>query len=119
MKILYWARRAATVLQRKVTPLQTLRVTDTPDVVERNTLYLVGSKERPWAAMLLCPCSCGATIGLNLVPEAHPCWTIRTHWDSTATLSPSINRTVGCRSHFWIKSGVVDWAMSEPRRRRS
>ena len=54
-------------------------------------------------AFFRCPCGCNAQIILNLIPGASPCWSV-----SGNTISPSINRAVGCKSHFSIKNAIVE-----------
>lgn len=49
-----------------------------------------------------CPCGCGDWITLNLLAEANPCWSIILN-----TISPSIQRTVGCKCHFFITNGFI------------
>ena len=34
-----------------------------------------------------CPCGCGETIKLSLVPGDRPGWKLRDHWDGTASLA--------------------------------
>jgi hypothetical protein len=53
-------------------------------------------------AFLHCPCGCAEVIKLNLIPGTHPGWSI-----SENTIKPSINRTLGCKSHFSIINGIV------------
>lgn len=53
-------------------------------------------------AMLRCPCGCGTMLFLNLIPNTHPGWTITGN-----TIKPSMNRTIGCRSHFSITNGIT------------
>lgn len=55
-------------------------------------------------ADLQCPCGCGAIISLNLIPNVRPCWKIRLN-----NITPSINRNIGCKSHFSIAGGKVEW----------
>lgn len=51
---------------------------------------------------LICPCGCKERIILNSLPDAKPCWKVIGN-----SILPSINRLVGCRSHFTITGGVV------------
>lgn len=65
----------------------------------------------------LCPCGCGdeyrllnrdhesAKSGFGRTPR----WSVKIVNDRM-TLHPSVNRTAFCKSHFWIKGGVVEWA---------
>lgn len=50
-------------------------------------------------ADLKCPCGCQDIISLPL-NEGKPMWKINGN-----SITPSINRTVGCRSHFTITNG--------------
>lgn len=81
---------------------------DTPDMVGDRTLYLVGKQKKFWLAVMKCPCGCGDVINLSMSANARPCWrhSIR---NGKPTLSPSIHRTAGCRSHFFLKDGRVIW----------
>ena len=109
MKPLYWIRRSYRQVRKQPPPLRTAVVDELPDSLQSGVLYLLGLNQRPWAASLLCPCGCGSPIELNLLPEARPCWQVKEHWDSTISLAPSVARITGCRSHFWIRRGLVEW----------
>jgi len=76
-------------------------------------IYLVGDDECDWAGVLLCPCGCGAIIQLSLVRDARPSWHVKIGRNHLVTLSPSIRRTVGCRSHFIIYRGRLIWCGGE------
>ncbi len=82
---------------------------DLPETFENNTYYLIGNNKNPWVAAFLCPCGCKGTIQLNLLKNAHPCWSIKLSWYKGISISPSIWRTEGCQSHFWIRKGQVIW----------
>jgi len=87
------------------------RVEDAPDSVLPELVYLVGDvAARPWLAVFVCPCGCGEIVSLSLIRGDSPRWRARTHSDRTVTISPSIWRTRGCRSHFFIRRGKVVWA---------
>lgn len=51
-----------------------------------------------------CPCGCDEIIILNTIEGTKPCWKIEGN-----SIRPSIDRLVGCRSHFTITNGVVKW----------
>jgi hypothetical protein len=76
-------------------------------------VYLVGDDECDWAAVLRCPCECGAVIQLSLVRDSTPSWQVEIHRDGLVTLSPSVHRTVDCRSHFIIYRGRLIWCGKE------
>lgn len=82
---------------------------DEPERMVKDRLYVVGHPEHPWKAMIECPCNCGAVIELNLAPPARPLWKITVGADRLPTVHPSIWRTEGCRSHFWIRDGRIQW----------
>ena len=60
-------------------------------------------------ASMLCPCGCGVLICLNLIPDESPCWRLDRHRGGAVSLFPSVWRTTGCRSHFWLSRGRVRW----------
>lgn len=107
---LYWLRSAFQRLQKQPAPLRTVILEDEPDVLDSSALYLLGVNQKPWAAVFQCPCGCRSDIRLNLLSEGRPRWQAHQHWDSTVSLLPSVAREVGCRSHFWIRKGLVIWA---------
>lgn len=89
--------------------LCTVRIEELPEVLEARTIYLVGEKGYLWFAAFGCPCSCGETVFLNLLPEQRPCWKIENHADGTVSLAPSIWGLRNCRSHFFIRRSRIDW----------
>lgn len=89
--------------------LRTVHVEELPDRVEAATLYVLGEKHHVWSAALQCPCRCRAVIQLSLLPDAEPRWSLTTHGDGSVTLHPSIWRQKGCRSHFFIRRGRIEW----------
>lgn len=58
--------------------------------------------ENEKVAQLKCPCGCHDIIWLTMIEREKPCWKIVAN-----TITPSINRTIGCRSHFQIINGIV------------
>lgn len=81
---------------------------DTPAMVTDRTLYLIGRQSNFWLAVMKCPCGCGDVINLPMSANASPCWHASIQ-NGKPTLSPSIHRTTGCRSHFFLKAGRVVW----------
>lgn len=80
-----------------------------PDLLESLHVYVVGTRQHPWKGMMKCPCDCGDVIELNMSPPGPPLWQIKSLEGQVVTLHPSIWRTAGCRSHFWIKYGRIVW----------
>lgn len=84
-------------------------VSDLPDKVESQKLYAVGEVGQYWLAALRCPCGCGDVIQLPMLAGQRPRWTLVEKGMRFPDLSPSIDRTVGCRSHFWLRKGKIHW----------
>jgi hypothetical protein len=85
------------------------RVDEFPDDPIPYTLYVAGDEHCLWGAAMLCPCGCGDLIQLNLLKEASPYWSVRLSSDRSVSLFPSVWRSKGCRSHFFVRDGRVDW----------
>lgn len=83
-------------------------ISDVPDVVPANVLHLVGEAGDYWLAVMRCPCGCGANIQLPMSSNAHPRWAFSGTM-SKPTLTPSVWRKIGCRSHFILHDGLVVW----------
>lgn len=73
---------------------------DIPEELDRNTVYVCSGEGR---IALICPCGCNARIILNTIVGVSPCW----KYVVPNSVLPSINRQVGCRSHFSIHNGSV------------
>lgn len=85
------------------------QVEDLPDALTPLTVYVIGEHGHQWYAAMQCPCGCGDTLQLSLHAEASPRWTLQRRWDGAPSLSPSIWRRTGCRSHFFLEGGRVRW----------
>lgn len=83
---------------------------DFPDNVERKTIYIVGQKKNPWLLVFECPCGCREIIQLNLLKDANPNWKFKITKQKAISISPSIWRTAGCKSHFFVRNGKIDWS---------
>lgn len=90
-------------------PFKTIRVEELPDFLDKQNLYLVGEGNYIWFITMLCPCKCGEVIQLSLMANNHSRWQLTEHFDGTVSLYPSIWRTVGCRSHFFIHKSLITW----------
>ncbi len=95
--------------RKKQKPYRSKRVEEMPDTFKPLTLYLCGEGEHLWAAVMICPCGCKELINLNLLQTIRPRWSVQEHRDGTASLKPSIWRRKGCRSHFFLRHGRVEW----------
>lgn len=94
-------------------PIKGVRVEELPDNLDSKTLYVVGEAEYLWFAAIACPCGCGETLHMSLMPDERPRWKLIEHPDGTVSLTPSVWRVKGCRSHFWLKRGVIEWCLND------
>lgn len=91
------------------TVIATIRVEDVPDTLKTKKIYVVGESEYLWFALMLCPCGCGETLYMGLMPDQRPRWIMVEHNNGTVSLYPSVWRKIGCKSHFWLKHGKIIW----------
>lgn len=84
-------------------------VSELPEDLTDDFIYTVGENGFLWFVALKCPCGCGDIIHLNLLPEAKPCWKVEIHSDGTVSLKPSVWSLKGCKSHYFVKNGEIDW----------
>src|SRR4028119_2288829 len=96
-------------LLRQPIPKRTIRVEELPDRLHPNCIYIVGEGAYKWYVAMLCPCGCGATLHMSLMPEGRPRWELTEHDDATVTLHPSVWRNQDCRSHFFLRRGSLQW----------
>lgn len=87
-----------------------VRLSDDPDELLAETLYAIGEDGYLWHVLLLCPCGCNATIALNALPDDSPRWSLHESVEGPS-LSPSVWRTTGCRSHFILRRGHILWCV--------
>ena len=80
-----------------------------PKRLPRRNLVLAREDKEDWCVGMRCPCGCGDTIELLVIKEAKPRWDIAVNAKGQPTLSPSVWRKTGCRSHFWLRRGRVEW----------
>lgn len=84
-------------------------VEEIPLRIKDNNIYIVGVVNQPWLLAFKCPCGCQSLIQLNLLTNAEPCWDFWINKKNKISISPSVWRTVGCKSHFFVKKGKIDW----------
>jgi len=65
----------------------------------------------PTFTMMLCPCGCGEELGMRVGKPVgtSPLWTLTVDAEGKPTLNPSILHRAGCKSHFFLRNGRVDW----------
>lgn len=84
-------------------------VAEVPEPLAAKTIYLVGERGHLWHVVMLCPCGCQAALYLSALKDDRPRWEVLLDADGAISLSPSVWRQVGCRSHFFVKRGAIEW----------
>jgi hypothetical protein len=84
-------------------------VADRPRKPLKNRLYVTQQAGEPAFGAMACPCGCGETLNLRFFGERRPRWSVRWNRRQRPTVKPSIWRQTGCRSHFHLTAGRVDW----------
>lgn len=102
-------KRLVSWLGREPRPLRTVHVEELPEKLKADAVYVLGEGRHKWFVALLCPCGCGTTAQISLLPDAVPKWQLIEHPDGTISLEPSVWRRVGCRSHFFLRRGFIKW----------
>ena len=110
-----WFERIRRGVRRRIGEIVYVVVADPPDAPHPGILYIIGEEDTPWCGVLACPCGCGDAIRLSLVARDRPSWRLVID-NGRPTLSPSIHRVVGCRSHFFLRAGKIVWADRRARR---
>jgi hypothetical protein len=80
-----------------------------PGRIAKNDFILLKDDGEDWSVGFQCPCGCGDVIELLLLPDVEPRWDIEIDEKHRPTLRPSIWRTTGCCSHFWVEKGQIAW----------
>lgn len=93
----------------KPSPYRAINCEDLPDKLEERVLYILGRAPYEWSLGMRCPCGCKATIQLNLLKQASPCWELQRHKDGKISVFPSVWRTAGCESHFFLEHNQIRW----------
>lgn len=104
--VLAWFRSC---FQRKPVRYKTELVEELPDHLQALTVYVAGEGNYLWFAAMICPCGCGETLHMNLLADTRPRWSVAFNSNNTISLSPSVWRQVGCRSHFFFRESEVVW----------
>jgi hypothetical protein len=91
-------------------PLRTVKVEELPEELTPESIYIAGQGQYLWFAAMVCPCGCGEKLCMSLMADGRPKWQLAEHSDGTVSLHPSVWRTRGCCSHFFIRRGLVEWS---------
>jgi len=90
-------------------PYRSVKVEELPDRLAKKTLYIAGEGPHLWFVAMICPCGCGEVLQMSLLQDARPRWTVSVDSKGVPSLSPSVWRQVGCKSHFFLVCGHVQW----------
>lgn len=81
---------------------------DREKLLSSKVIVVGGNGFQKWA-YLVCPCGCSDFIILSLSKNTRPSWSVTKDFLNRPTIYPSIRQTSGCRSHFWITKGKIEW----------
>ena len=109
-KLLNWVKS----LFQKESVYRHTYLADVPDHLKKNVIYIICHNQSPWQIVMVCPCGCSKTLHMNLIQDYSPYWKVSIDNRNRISLHPSVHRTVGCKSHFFIRSGNVDWCGTQP-----
>jgi uncharacterized protein DUF6527 len=84
-------------------------VSELPSHLIPRVIYIEENQKYPWQIVMICPCGCGSNLHMNLINEYDPFWEYEIDKKDRISLHPSVHRFVGCKSHFFIKKGVIIW----------
>lgn len=88
---------------------------DDPKEMEPGVLYMervnnADPTSEPMVASMFCPCGCGHVYSIPLQgwKSASPQWSLSGSVEKPS-LQPSVVHTAGCKSHFYLTDGRINW----------
>jgi hypothetical protein len=90
-------------------PFCSIKVEELPDRLAKKTVYIGGEGPHLWFVAMICPCGCGEVLQMSLLQDARPRWKVSVDSKGVPTLTPSVWRQVGCKSHFFLTRGFIQW----------
>lgn len=110
-KMFYWCNCILNWIKSLFIKPYKLKVVDEflPEKLASTTLYIIQEDGFYEYASMVCPCGCGSILYMNLIPDERPVWKLIKHPNGTISLLPSIHRTKGCKSHFWLTNSSIHW----------
>jgi hypothetical protein len=97
------------VWEKPLRPLITVHAAELPEILDAAAVYVLGEGKHRWFVAMICPCGCKTTLQMSLLADAKPKWKLTEHDDGTISLYPSVWRTEGCRSHFFVRHNLIQW----------
>jgi hypothetical protein len=107
--IVSWWNWFTSWFRKPEVPRTTNLVVELPETLDASVVYVLGEGDHRWFVAMVCPCGCGATLEMSLLNDAKPKWRMVEHHDGTISIQPSVWRKVGCKSHFFLRRGLVVW----------
>lgn len=97
-------------------PYSTEWVEDLPEDIQENTIYIIGGRDHPFYAAIVCPRRvCRQVVHLDISSQVEKQWRIVEHACGKISLTPSIHVTgLPCRCHYWLRKGRIIWSESPP-----
>lgn len=86
-----------------------LFIEDLPEILLEDVFYIVQDGLEPESLAFKCPCGCSSIIILNLLKDASPKWEFEITLENNLIVLPSIWRTTGCKSHFFVTDSKIKW----------
>lgn len=80
-----------------------------PEATKVGQVLIVSALNYKKWACFQCPEGCGEIIQLSLSQLRRPRWIVSIDWLGRPTINPSIRQLDGCRCHFWVRQGTVEW----------
>lgn len=82
-----------------------------PTTIHTGIITVVGGVD--WTKWILfkCPCGCGEVLTLSLMKSFKPRWRLKLDKKNRITISPSVWKKDGCRSHFYIRKSKLKWVV--------
>lgn len=84
-------------------------VSDTPLNIPKFKVFVICEGSNPDSLVFKCPCGCQVDIHLNLLTDASPSWEVVRYKKHKHSIYPSVWRTTGCRSHFFLRNNKIIW----------
>lgn len=111
-------RRFFNFLEQRKPLYRTEWVEDLPEIPRKRTVYIIGGREHPFYAAIVCPrdgCGHVAHLGVSNQFARHKRWRISEKKDGTISLFPSVHVTGRkCRCHYWLRKGKIEWSDRPP-----
>lgn len=84
-------------------------VSDMTEIFSERIIYIIGEPGNAWLITFSCPCGCKNIVHLNLLEEAEPKWYYKINKKRRISIYPSVWRTKGCKSHFFVRASKIKW----------